>query len=110
LCPRASPSSDEAEICARGPACFSIVLDVPLGNGRPLTCIVARGRNHVVAPRHDRCLVSHYAPMPLRGVGVCIKCECYAWDQLGRDRRSGGDFGRGRDLPKVGDPLGEASG
>jgi hypothetical protein len=25
------------------------------------------GHNHVVAPGHDRCLVSHCAPVPLRG-------------------------------------------
>jgi hypothetical protein len=76
--------------------------------------------NHVVAPGHDCCLVSHCAPVPLRGVGVRIKCECSrqpsgafvlsSWHRLGRDRRSDGDFGRGGDLPEMGDPRGEALG
>jgi hypothetical protein len=89
------------------------------GDGRRHARTVA-GRNHAVAPGHDRCLVSHCAPKSLRGVGVRIKCECspLAFGRLcrvclgsARGRRgSGGDFGRGGDLPEVGDPQGEALG
>jgi hypothetical protein len=32
-----------------------------------------------------------------------------AWDRLGRDGRNSGGFGRGGDLPEMGDPQGEAS-
>jgi hypothetical protein len=33
-CPRASPASGEAEFCARGPVCSSVVLGVPSRDGR----------------------------------------------------------------------------
>jgi hypothetical protein len=33
-CPRASPASGEAEFCAQGPVCSSVVLGVPSRDGR----------------------------------------------------------------------------
>jgi hypothetical protein len=87
--PRPSSTVGEMEICAQGRAqrwvrqrfapegwsASPIVLDVPLGDGRCRACTVEE-HNHAIAPGRDRHLVSHYAPVPLHGVGVRIKCEC----------------------------------
>jgi hypothetical protein len=58
-----------------GRSASPVVLDVPSGDGRRHARTVV-GRNHAVALGHDLCLVSHCAFVPLRGVGVYIKCEC----------------------------------
>jgi hypothetical protein len=55
---------------------FTCRIRCPIG-GWQASCVYSiREPNYVVVPGYDRCLVRHYAPVPLCGVGMCIKCEC----------------------------------
>jgi hypothetical protein len=67
LRPRASLASGEAEFCARGAVCFSVVLGVPLA-GWQATC--AYSGTSVIMLLHRTRLLSccHYAPVQ----GRCV--------------------------------------
>jgi hypothetical protein len=74
--PRPSSASGKAEICARGLVCFSRHVRCPIGGMVGDVRAQWQERNHAVVPGDDRCLVSYCASVPLRGIGVCINCEC----------------------------------
>jgi hypothetical protein len=76
LCPRSGLSVGEAEICARGPVCFTCRIDVPSGGWQAACTYYSGGVIMLLHSDLTNVLLTTVLLLPQRGIGMRIKCAC----------------------------------